>query len=79
MTAHFQSDAIMGQLRVEVIDRIYAGILSNKTPAERAAMIADCQRSAIVVLAAGERLRHPDWSEEQISVSIAKRLLDGAN
>ena len=69
----------MRQLRIEMIDRVYAGILSDKTPAERAGMIADCHRSAQVVLAAGERLRHPEWSEEKLASAVAKRLFDGAN
>lgn len=69
----------MGQLRIEVIDRVYAGILSDKTPAERASMIADCHRSARVILTAGERMRHPEWSEVQLSGSVATRLFDGAN
>ena len=53
----------MQQLRIEVIDRTYAAILAAKTPAERAWMIEDCHRSARIVLAAGERVRHPDWSQ----------------
>ena len=69
----------MAQLRIEVIDRVYAGILTKKTPAERAAMIADCHHSAKVFLAAGERLRHPEWSEEQVSSSVMARLIRGTN
>jgi hypothetical protein len=36
----------MDQLRIEVIDRAYAAILAAKTPAERAWMIEDCNRTA---------------------------------
>lgn len=50
----------MQQLRIEVIDRLYAAILAARTPAERAFMIEDCHRTARIMLAAGERLRHPD-------------------
>lgn len=50
----------MQQLRIEVIDRLYAAILAARTPAERAWMIKDCHRTARIMLAAGERLRHPD-------------------
>ena len=66
-------------LRIEVIDRTYAAILAAKTPAERAWMIGDCYRSARIVLAAGERVRHPNWTEQQISRAVSKRLVDGAD
>jgi hypothetical protein len=66
------------RLHIEVIDRAYAAILAARTPAERAWMIGDCHRSARILLAAGERTRHPDWSEQQVSLVVAKRLVDGA-
>ncbi len=69
----------MEQLRIEVIDRIYAAILAAKTPAERAGMIGDCNRTARVILAAGERDRHPNWSHDQVSLVVSKRILDGAS
>ena len=69
----------MERLRIEVIDRVFAAILAAKTPAERAWMIGDCHRSARVMLAAGERNRHPNWSERQVSRAVSKRLVDGAN
>ena len=65
--------------RIEVIDRVFAAVLATKTPADRAWMIGDCHRSARVILAAGERTRHPDWPEELIALTVAKRLLDGTN
>jgi hypothetical protein len=67
------------QLRIEVIDRAYAAILAAKTPAERAAITADCNRTARILLAAGERMRHPNWSQEEISRAVSKRILDGAD
>jgi hypothetical protein len=66
-------------LRIEVIDRTYAAFLSARTPAERAWMIGDCHRSARIVLAAGERIRHPTWTEPQVSLAVSKRIVDGAN
>ena len=68
----------MPQHRVEVIDRTYAAILAAKTPAERAAMIADCYRSARLILAAGERMRNPDLTEERIGENVSRRMLHGA-
>ena len=67
----------MKRHRIEVIDRTYAAILAAKTPANRAAMIADCYKSALLILSAGERLRHPDWSPVQIRTAVAKRMSHG--
>ena len=67
------------RLCIEVIDRAYAAILAAKTPAERAWMIGDCHRSARILLAAGERVRHPEWSDQQVSLAVSKRLVDGAD
>ena len=73
----------MEQLRIEVIDRAYAAILAAKTPAERASMIADCQRTARHILCAGEKMRHPEWSEKQLARAVARRIAgsvtDGAD
>ena len=74
-----EGDTGMQQLRIEVIDRTYAAILAAKTPAERAWMIEDCHRSARIVLAAGERVRHPNWTVQQVSLAVSKRIVDGAN
>jgi hypothetical protein len=69
----------MPQLRIEVIDRVYASILAAKTPAERAWMIGDCHRSARIILAASERDRHPSWSQDQVLRALSARILDGAD
>ena len=69
----------MEPLRIEVIDRTYAAFLSARTPAERAWMIGDCHKSARIVLAAGERIRHPTWTERQVSRAVSKRIVDGAD
>ncbi len=69
----------MEPLRIEVIDRVYAAVLAAKTPAERAWMIEDCHRAARVILAAGERARHPNLSAEQVACKVSKRLVDGSN
>ena len=69
----------MEPIRIEVIDRTYAAILAAKTPAERAWMIGDCHRSARIVLAAGQRIRHPTRTAQQISRAVSKRIVDGAD
>jgi hypothetical protein len=69
----------MKPLRIEVIDWPFASVLAAKSPAERAWMIEDCQRLARIILAAGERSRHPDWSEEQIARAVTDRVIHGAD
>jgi hypothetical protein len=68
----------MPKHRVEVIDRTYAAILAAKTPAERVAMIEDCYRSARVIMAAGERMRHSTLTEEEIAEIVSMRMQNGA-
>lgn len=67
----------MPEHRVEVIDRTYAAVLAAKTPAERVAMISECNRSARVIMAAGERMRDPKRTEEAIAESVSRRMLNG--
>jgi len=63
--------------RVEVIDRTYAAVLAAKTPAERVAMIADCYRSARLIMAAGERMRHATLTDEKMAEIVSGRMLNG--
>ena len=67
----------MPKHRVEVIDRTYAAILAAKTPAERVAMMSDCHRFARTVIAAGERMRHPSLTEEELGEIVSRRILNG--
>ena len=69
----------MPELRFDFIDRKYAEILAAKTPGERAWMINDCHKTARIFMEAGERSRHPDWTDEQIRAAVSKRLLDGTD
>ena len=50
----------MKRLRIEVIDRAYAAILATKSPAEKISMVAEANRTARMLAAAGERYLHPD-------------------
>ena len=68
----------MKRLRIEVIDRTYAAILAAKTPTERVAIIDDAYRTARVIVAAGARHRHPEWTDEQIAAEVAFRIANGS-
>ena len=69
----------MKPVHIEVIDHEYAAILAAKTPAERAEMISDCNRTARIFIAAGERLRHPEYNEEQIARAVAQRIMEASD
>ncbi|MGL6094443.1 MAG: hypothetical protein ACRC7O_01405 [Fimbriiglobus sp.] len=63
--------------RIEVVDRAMAEILRGKTPAERVAMTGQANNVARMLMAAGIRARNPDWSENDITREIVRRMTDG--
>jgi len=69
----------MQPLRIEVIDRAYAAILATKSPAEKISMVAEANRMARMLAAAGARYLHPDWNEAQIQAEVVRRMTHGAS
>ena len=65
----------MGQLRIEVIDRVYAGILSRKSAAERIAMADASHRTARSMVLSRIGQLHPEWTEEQLQKEFLWRIL----
>jgi hypothetical protein len=65
----------MGPLRIEVIDRVYAGILASKTPAERIAIADSAHRTARGFLKNRIAQLHPDASVEDRQREFLKRML----
>lgn len=65
-------------LRIEVVDDHMAEVLRSKTPAERLqiahGMWAHASRMILRVL----KSEHPEWSEKEIRVQVARRLSHGA-
>ena len=61
----------------ETLDPQLIAILREKTPAEKIAMISAARRTALLLAAAGERFRHPDWSEEEIHAAAVRRVSGG--
>jgi hypothetical protein len=69
----------MEQLRIEVIDRVYAAILAAKTPAERIAMADSAHRAARTMVESRVRQLYPNWTDEERHREYLRRLLgDGA-
>jgi hypothetical protein len=64
---------------IEALDDEFAAVLRGKTPAERVAMAADANETARMLVAAGIRLCHPDWSEWQVEREVARRMLREAD
>lgn len=65
--------------QIEVVDESIAAILRQKTPAERIAMVCAAHRTAREILTARIRSQHPDWTDEQIRLEVARRLTRGAD
>lgn len=63
---------------IEVMDPAQAAILREKSMAERVAMIGAANRTARALVAAGIRVTHPDWSDEQVQAEVARRMAGGA-
>ena len=61
--------------QIEVLDDAIADILRDKTPAERVEMISAAHRTARQLLAGGIRHQHPNWTDEEVTAEVSKRLL----
>ncbi len=57
-----------------IIDDKYAEILRNMTGEQRVLASAEMFETAVALLRANIKEKHPDWSEEQIRKEIRKRL-----
>ena len=55
-----------------------AGIYRAMTPAQRLAQALRMNRAMRDLLAAGFRLRHPHWTDQEIARAVADRILHAA-
>lgn len=65
--------------KYDVIDDTYAAFLATKTPAEKVAMVNNCFKTAKVLIAAGVRLRHPEWDEVKVENEVCRVLIHGSD
>lgn len=49
------------------------------TPAEKLDRLAEMYRLARTLMAAGARMRHPEWSQEEIEREVRERMLYGVS
>jgi len=75
MITHFRLDD--GQ--IEVVDDAVAEILRRKTPAERVAMIFDCNKTMRLLIEGRLRSVHADWDDERIGAEVARRMTRGTD
>ncbi len=60
--------------RIEVMDEAIAERLQQMSPEECVALVGDANETARILVAAGTRHLHPEWSEEQIRADVARRM-----
>lgn len=63
--------------RIDVPDDAVIEALRDKTPAERFAMVAAAQRTARMLVAAGTRSLHPDWTDAEVAAHTLRRMSGG--
>ena len=61
--------------QIEVVDEAQARVLRGKTPAERIAMVLQCNETMRLLIEARLRTRHPEWTDGQVSAGVARRML----
>lgn len=65
--------------RIELLDPMMVEIFRAKTPAERVAMIGECNETMRLRLQGHLRTLHPDWDDAQLQREIAHRMCRDAN
>jgi Rv0078B-related antitoxin len=60
---------------VEVIDDATAAMYRTMTPAQRIAAACDAHDTAFAMTIAQVRRAHPDWTDAQLKVEAARRLM----
>jgi hypothetical protein len=62
-------------LRIDSVDDAVVEMLRGKSPVECVAMMGEANEMARLLAAAGIRYLHPDWSTDQVSAAVARRML----
>lgn len=65
--------------RIEVVDEAVAAVLRRMTPAQRLAIIADCNHTARVLIETRIRWQHPDWDDALVAAEVARRMSRDSN
>ena len=62
---------------VEIIDDATAAMFRAMTPAQRVAITTRAHRAAKSLATTGVRHCYPDWTAEQVSLEVARRMSGG--
>lgn len=65
--------------RIELLDPAMVEVFRGKTPAERVAMIGECNETMRLRLAGHLRTLHPSWNDDQLQREIARRMCRESN
>ena len=65
------------ETRIEVVDDEMAAVLRRKSGAERLRIANGLFRTAQRLIRSRLRAEHPDWTEQQITREIARRISHG--
>ena len=68
-------NAVPDPRRIELLDPAIVVILKTKTPAEKLAMAFEIRERARLRQVAHFRSLHPQWTDDQVERSAAKRML----
>ena len=63
--------------RIEILEPEMIEVLRNKSPTERVAMVFDANRTMRLRIEGHLLTQHPDWTGEQVTAEIARRMLIG--
>ena len=63
----------------EVVSREMAAVLRAMTPAERMESAWSMWRFAHQAMLSSTQQRHPDWTSQQVTADVARRMLDAAS
>jgi hypothetical protein len=65
--------------QIEVIDDEMAAVIRQKSGAERLAIANGLYLSVRRMLTNHLRSEHPDWSDDQVTREVARRISDGSS
>ena len=63
---------------IEVVEPAMAAVLRKKSPAERLQISTELWRYGVDLLLARLKQIHPDWTEEERSLEVARRMAHGS-
>ncbi|MDA8122298.1 MAG: hypothetical protein M0Z38_07015 [Deltaproteobacteria bacterium] len=64
--------------RIETVDDAVAAALREMGPARRLEMVFHAEKFTRMLMEAGARSRHPEWSDEEIHKEVARLWLHGS-